>query len=82
MQILETVLHPLQTLRALLHQNLFRQRYVKPPPHHLDLLFLYRPTIPLPLHPFAIHPHDFPLINHGAFLAPVTLFTSPPWTLP
>ncbi len=80
MRILEAVLHPLQTLRALLHQKLFHQRHVKPLLHHLGLLFLYHPTIPLPHHPFAIHPHDFLLINHGAFLAPVILFISLPWT--
>lgn len=79
-RILEAVLHPLQTLRALLHQKLFHQRHVKLLPHHLGLLFLYRPTIPLPHRPFAIHPRDFPLTNHGAFLAPVILFTSLPWT--
>jgi hypothetical protein len=79
-RILEAVLHLLQSLRVLLHQKLPHQRHVKPLPHHLDLLFLYRHTTPLPLHPFAIHPHGFPLINHGVFLAPVIHFTSLPWT--
>ena len=79
-QILEVVLPPLQTLRALAHQKLSRQRYVKRLPHRLGLLSLYRLTIPSPHHLFAIHPHDFPLTNHGVFLAPVILFTSLPWT--
>ena len=79
-RILKAVLHPLQTLRALSHQKLFHQRHIKYLPRHLGLLFLYRPTIPLPHHLFAIHPHDFPLINHGVFLAPAILFTSLPWT--
>jgi hypothetical protein len=72
-----TVLHLLQTLRALSHQKLLLMKRL---PRPLCQLFLYPLTIPSSHRLSVTLPHVFRPTNHGGSLAPATPFTLLLWT--